>query len=79
MVVEVERVEELVLSAIQSTHHDDSLPSLDVSQDNQHSASAATFSTESAACCRMQSAHVVPQHSLITQRPCGEGRISREK
>ena len=25
-IVEVERVEELVLSAIQSTHHDDSLP-----------------------------------------------------
>jgi hypothetical protein len=47
VVIEVERVKELVLSAIQSTHHDDSLPSFDVFQDTQHSASPPTFSTQS--------------------------------
>jgi hypothetical protein len=48
VVVEIERVEELVMSAIQSTHHDDSLPSFDVFQDTQHSASTTTFSIASA-------------------------------
>jgi hypothetical protein len=49
VVVGVERVDELVLSAIQSTHPDDSLPSLDVFLDIQHSTPTTTFSAESAA------------------------------
>ncbi|MGF6267506.1 hypothetical protein OKW49_008500 [Paraburkholderia youngii] len=44
VIIEAERVEELVLFAAQLTHHDDLLPSLDVSQDTQHFASTATFS-----------------------------------
>ena len=52
VVVEVGRVEELVLSAIQLTRRDDLLPLFDVFQDTQHSASKTTFSTESANICQ---------------------------
>jgi hypothetical protein len=43
-IIEVERVEEFVLSAAQLTHHDESLPSIDVFQDTQQSPQRATFS-----------------------------------
>ncbi|WP_217710919.1 hypothetical protein, partial [Paraburkholderia youngii] len=42
-----EGVEEFVLSAAQLTHHDESLPSIDVFQDTQQSVRRATFSTQS--------------------------------
>jgi hypothetical protein len=51
VIIEVERVEEFVLSAAQLTHHDESLPSIDVFQDTEHSEPRATFSTQSFGCC----------------------------
>src|SRR6185437_4037125 len=47
VIIKVERVEEFVLSAAQLTHHDQSLPSIDVFQDTEHSEPRATFSTQS--------------------------------
>jgi hypothetical protein len=47
MIVEVERVEEFVLSAAQLTHHLDALRSTDVFQDSQQLTCRPTFSTES--------------------------------
>ncbi|MDN7916090.1 hypothetical protein QZM77_38165, partial [Burkholderia cepacia] len=43
-----ERVEKFVLFAAQLTHHDESLPSIDVLQDTEQSARRQTFSTQSA-------------------------------
>jgi hypothetical protein len=45
VIIKVERVEEFVLSAAQLTHHDESLPSIDVFQDTEHSELRATFNT----------------------------------
>src|SRR6266702_6989835 len=64
VIIEVERVEELVLSAAQMTHHDDVLPSIDVFQDTQQSKPPATFSTPSP----------TSSHSIRAQR--GDNRLS---
>jgi hypothetical protein len=48
VLVEVERVEEFVLTAAQLTHHLEALPSTDVFQDSQQFTGRPTFSTESA-------------------------------
>src|SRR5258708_39473038 len=47
-IIEVERVEELVLPAVKLPHHDDALPSIDIYQDTEISEIGENFSTQSA-------------------------------
>jgi hypothetical protein len=47
VIIEVEQVEKFVLFAAQLTHHDESLPSIDVFQDTEQSTRRQTFSTQS--------------------------------
>jgi hypothetical protein len=68
VIIEVERVEKFVLSAAQLTHHDESLPSIDIFQDTEQSARRQTFSTQSGKVRPMNLRQRWTQHAHVTDR-----------